>query len=125
MKMLAAILLFFVSWHLFEPTFASASVGADQRPLECKAGPVKKQFGESEWLVYRCSDAHTVVIVSAPGNAASPFYFTVSNVTGNIALHGEGAGNKTLSDAAEKQLRTMSLSDFQRLLDDLNESQPH
>src|SRR5437868_1067158 len=36
--------------------------------LNCKAGPVLKTFGGTQWNVYGCDDNASVVIITAPGN---------------------------------------------------------
>src|SRR5262249_34898327 len=43
--------------------------------LQCDIGPIAKTYGKTQWLVYSCNDNRTVIIVSAPGNPAMPFYF--------------------------------------------------
>lgn len=43
--------------------------------LNCDIGPGTKTFGKSSWLVYSCTDNKSLVMVSAPGSPAVPFYF--------------------------------------------------
>jgi hypothetical protein len=74
----------------------------------CTIGPTEKIFGKAKWLLYGCNDATTAVIVSAEGNAASPFYFIVFRDADNYRIYGEGTGSKTASAAALKDLEAMS-----------------
>src|SRR5258708_6022499 len=43
--------------------------------LNCKSGPLTRTFGKTSWYVYGCDDGHSVVVITAPGNPAMPFYF--------------------------------------------------
>jgi hypothetical protein len=84
-------------------------------PLQCDVGPVTKMFGSVPWLVYSCNDASSVVLVSAPGSPAMPFYFIFSLEGTAYRLRGEGTGSKAATDAALKDLRTLSTADIQGL----------
>lgn len=84
--------------------------------LNCKAGPVKKTFGKTQWLVYGCDDKHTLIVVAAPGNRAFPFYFVLSPAKGGYHLTGEGTGDKAETDAAYRDLSTLSDRDIAALL---------
>ena len=90
---------------------ASPNSGA----LSCTLGPATKTFGGSNWLVYGCNDGHSVVIVTAPGNPASPFVFIFTSGSKGMELHGEGTGNKKLTDAAFKQLKALTPADVATL----------
>jgi hypothetical protein len=81
-------------------------------PLNCDVGPVTKVFGSVPWLVYSCNDATSIVLVSAPGSAAAPFYFTFSLEGSAYRLRGEGAGSKAATDAAAKELQALSASEI-------------
>jgi hypothetical protein len=80
-------------------------------PLNCDVGPVAKVFGSVPWLVYSCNDASSVVLVSAPGSPAMPFYFAFSLEGSAYTLRGEGTGAKAATDAALKELQALSASD--------------
>ena len=75
--------------------------------LKCEIGPVAKAFGGTQWLVYSCDDQKSLVVVSAEGNPAMPFYFIISEKDGTLSIYGEGAGSKESSAAAGKELETM------------------
>jgi|HubBroStandDraft_6_1064221.scaffolds.fasta_scaffold18177_3 hypothetical protein len=90
-------------------------VAAAAAPPQCDVGPVTKVFGAVPWLVYSCNDATSLVLMSAPGSPASPFYFTFSLEGGSYRLRGEGTGSKTATDAALKDLEALSASDIQAL----------
>jgi hypothetical protein len=84
-------------------------------PLNCDVGPVTKVFGSVPWLVYSCNDATSVVLVSAPGSPAMPFYFSFSLEGTTYRLRGEGTGSKAATDAALKDLQALSTGDIQAL----------
>jgi hypothetical protein len=81
-------------------------------PLNCNVGPVTKMFGSIPWLVYSCDDATSVVLVSAPGSPALPFYFIFSLEGSAYRLRGEGTGSKPATDAALKDLQALSATDI-------------
>ena len=81
-------------------------------PLQCDVGPVTKVFGAVPWLVYSCNDATSVVLVSASGSPAMPFYFIFSFEGSAYRLRGEGTGSKAATDAALKDLQALSASDI-------------
>src|SRR5262249_34604251 len=80
--------------------------------LNCTVGPVTKVFGSVPWLVYSCNDATSLVLVSAPGNPAMPFYFTFSLERSAYRVRGEGTGSKATTDAVAKELRALSTTDI-------------
>jgi len=118
-KNLAISLLTLTVFQVCEHSFAAIPNPASQQNLSCKSGPITKQFGGSEWLVYDCSDGRTVVVASAPGSSAGPFYFTLSPEMGKVRSRGEGKGNKAVTDAAAKELQAMSPADLQQLFDEV------
>ncbi|MEJ1967191.1 MAG: hypothetical protein WDN03_00930 [Rhizomicrobium sp.] len=71
---------------LSAPTLGE-QVGSKQS--QCKTGPVTKLYGGPTWLVYSCDDDRSVVIVSAPGSPAAPFYFSYFPEAGGYHLSGE------------------------------------
>lgn len=94
------------------------NVYAQSAALACDRGPIEKVFGGTRWLVYSCSDSQSVVLVSAPGTPASPFYFTFSPENGDYHLRGEGAGNKAATDATLADLKKLVKADILSLLRD-------
>ena len=73
-------------------------------------------FGNSPWLVYSCQDKRTVIIVSAPGNEARPFYFAFVPTEAGYQLVGEGTGNSESTAAAFNDLRILSANDVADLV---------
>jgi hypothetical protein len=91
---------------------AALPVFAQQAELQCMAGPVKKTYGNTPWLVYGCNDGQSIMIVTAPGSPAAPFYFIFSG--GH--LRGEGTGNKAATDAAYNDLQRLTDQDIKTLV---------
>ena len=85
-------------------------------PLKCETGPVHRQYGGTDWVVYSCNDEQTMVVVSAAGNPAGPFYFLLSRRSGTYAIYGEGNGSKTASKAAGDELSQLSQATLADLL---------
>jgi hypothetical protein len=80
--------------------------------LNCKAGPLTKTFGGTQWSVYGCDDNASLVIITAPGNPAMPFYFLFTKSGDRYHVEGEGTGSKTLTDAAYKDLSALTDADI-------------
>jgi len=98
---------------------ALLAVGAPTKPpekqeaLQCDIGPVVKQFGGNDWLVYGCSDGQSVVVTAGAPNPATPFVFIITpDGNGGIKLHGEGTGDKSASAPAYDSLSKMSGPDL-------------
>jgi len=87
-----------------------------QPTLACNVGPVNKTFGQTQWLLYSCNDTSTLIAVSAPGNPASPFYFSLSLEGASYHVRGEGTGSKVASDAAYNDLQALSASAVRDLI---------
>ncbi|MBO9685096.1 MAG: hypothetical protein J7598_00660 [Mitsuaria chitosanitabida] len=85
-------------------------------PLDCSTGPVTKVFGSVPWLVYGCSDDKSLVVVSAPGSPAAPFYFMFFQKDGKYVVYGEGTGAKSLTDGAHAELIRLSDEEIRALL---------
>jgi hypothetical protein len=86
------------------------------KPMECKIGPVTKSYGGNNWLVYGCSDNESIVVVSAAGNPAMPFFFSISKKSGEYKVSGEGNGDKVATDAAYKELITLNEAAIKKLI---------
>lgn len=97
-------------------------VGAASTNLICDVGPITKIFGRSQWLVYSCDDRRTVVVVSAPGNPAMPYYFTLSRTENGYRISGEGAGNRAFTAAAFSDLTILSQEDIEYLVEQTREN---
>lgn len=98
------------------PAFTEELV-AESPSLKCDIGPVVKTYGMTQWLVYCCDDKRTVVIVSAPGNPAMPFYFTFFPYENGYRLSGEGTGRKDTTAAAFEELKALSERDIAALIE--------
>lgn len=83
--------------------------------LDCRLGPVNRTFGKTPWYVYGCNDQHSIVIVTAPGNPAMPFFFFFVWTQNGYSLRGEGTGNKTVTDRAFSELSALKEDDVLRL----------
>jgi hypothetical protein len=77
-------------------------------------------YGGTKWLVYGCDDKKGLVVVTAPGNPAMPFYFFFFPNEDGYQLHGEGTGDKKITDAAYKDLAALSDSDIDALVTEAN-----
>jgi hypothetical protein len=96
---------------LIAPQAVSAAEGQD-----CLIGPVTKQYGAANWLVYSCADGETLAFISAPDNPATPFYFLLVNVAGQLQLSGEGSGQRDAAQAAFDDLSLITEIDRAALL---------
>ena len=85
-------------------------------PLQCDIGPITKEFGSVPWLLYSCDDGKSLVVVSAPGSRAMPFYFMFYPEGAGYHLRGEGTGDKTITDAALAELKALSNKDIVALV---------
>jgi hypothetical protein len=104
---------------VLNPFFAIAD---DEDTFNCTIGPVTKTYGQSQWLVYSCNDDKTLVIVSAPGNPATPFYFTFLPTDAGHRLFGEGTGKKEATAAAFEQLKSLSEEDIANVIKETKEA---
>ncbi len=95
----------------------SEEVISKPQPLKCDTGPVSKTYGKTQWLVYSRNDDRTVVIVSAPGNPATPFYFVFYPRENGYWLSGEGTGRKDATGAAFDELNALSEPDIAALIE--------
>lgn len=93
-----------------------AQGGAQPAPLDCSAGPLARTFGGTPWLVYGCSDRKTVVVMSAPGSPAMPFYFTLFHREGRYVVAGEGSGSRDATAKAHADLVKLSDREIESLL---------
>jgi hypothetical protein len=100
----------------------SAQAASAAPKLKCVTGPVAKQYGKTPWLVYGCEDGKSVLIVSAPANKTVRFHFTFVADEDGYALHGEGQGDKKVTDAAYQDLNSLSESDIAALVSEIQKS---
>jgi hypothetical protein len=85
-------------------------------PMDCSTGPVQRAYGGSDWLVYSCADHRSIVVVSAPGSRAGPFYFMLNATASGHNIVGEGNGDRTMTDRAYDQLAALSEADLNQLV---------
>jgi hypothetical protein len=69
-------------------------------------------------LVYSCSDGTTIVVISAQGNPASPFVFTLTRTDQGYQVDGEGNGDRAASDAAGHDLSALTSDQIAALIAD-------
>lgn len=98
------------------PLGAAQETRAEPVQLDCRAGPLSRNFGSTPWLVYACSDQKSVVVVSAPGSPAAPFYFMLFLRDGQYAVVGEGTGLKSHTDRAYADLTRLTARDISNLI---------
>lgn len=95
------------------PAFASPDGPGD---MKCAIGPITKEFGGAQWLVYSCEDRKSIVIKSAPSNKAVHFRFSFMADEDGFALEGKGQGDKHVTDAAYRELNAMTEEDVASLV---------
>lgn len=110
---LGCTLLLFVSASLLPATTQASAVAPK---MKCMVGPVTKKYGKSSWLVYSCEDGKSIQIVSDPTNKSIRFRFTFIADDGGYALHGEGQGDKRVTDAAYQDLNALGEADIAALV---------
>ena len=100
--------------------FVSVPARADEAvsgaPLKCAVGPIEKTYGRTQWLVYSCDDARSVVIVAAPLSPARPFVFRFLAQKNGYLLQSKGTGDKAYTTAALGELKVMSMDDIEALV---------
>jgi hypothetical protein len=106
-------------------TLFLVSVGASGEPLQCDVGPINQTYGAAAWLVYSCRDGKSVVIVSAPGSSAMPFYFMFSAEGPTYRLVGEGTGSKEITDRVLAELKALRKEDITALVRQTQEVAKH
>jgi hypothetical protein len=83
---------------------------------DCELGPVTKTYGGTPWLAYACNDAHSLLLVSAPGSSAMPFVFVFHWEEEAYHLAGAGSGNKAATGAAFRDLGGLTEPEIKSLL---------
>lgn len=112
--LLTLSMISFVQAAAFAPAEPQQATSAP--PMKCETGPIRRTFGGTQWIVYSCNDHASMVVVSAPGNPASPFVFFLKPIGGSYTVSGEGNGDKNASDAAGDALAKMTPVEFADLL---------
>lgn len=85
-------------------------------PLKCEVGPIERTYGKTQWLVYSCNDARSVVIVAAPLSPARPFVFRFLAQENGYLLQSKGTGDREYTAAAFGELKVMSMEDIRALV---------
>lgn len=116
-RLLGFALLAVATMALVQPTLADNA-------MACEKGPLKRDFGKSQWLVYGCADHLSLAFVSRPGSPAFPFYFFLSVTDGAMHLTGEGTGSKAATDAAYQDLTGITDDKRQEILDEIDRLTP-
>ncbi len=101
---------------LFSVPAVGEGLTAESPPLKCDIGPVAQTYGMTQWMVYSCNDHRSVIIVSAPGNPAMPFYFTFFPRANGYQIFGEGTGRKDATVAAYDELKALTVWDITVLI---------
>ncbi len=102
---------------LLAPVSAKSQEAASPpQPVRCETGPVTRTFGGTEWIVYSCEDEVSLVVVSAIGSPASPFFFLLRPNAESYEIVGEGSGDKRATDAARADLSKLGSAKIAALL---------
>lgn len=91
----------------------AATTLADQ---QCKTGPITRTFGKVPWLVYSCDDKKSLVLISGPGNPATPAFFVMNPVGDGYDIQNKGSGNQAISTAAYQDLKNLSANEIAELI---------
>jgi hypothetical protein len=62
--------------------------------MKCETGPVSREFAGTAWKIYNGNDGASLVILTAQGNPASPFYFFLKADAGLYKIESEGNGEQ-------------------------------
>jgi hypothetical protein len=114
--MKAVVFVSAVLWAMMSSATFGQESAPQPQPLKCNIGPVARTYGMTPWLVYSCDDDRSVVIISAPGNPAMPFYFMFSPSGDGYKLYGEGTGRKEATAAAFAELEDYTQQDIAALI---------
>ena len=101
---------------VFTVAFGLQNAEAQPGPMACEVGPVTRTYGQSDWLVYSCTDERSLVFVSAPGNPAMPFVFISTPNADGYRLYGEGSGSEDATRPAYEDLARMTEAERDALL---------
>ena len=106
------------------PQAFAADTGGKPPQLDCKIGPLTKTYAKTQWLVYSCDDDRSLVVVTAPGNPAMPFYFIIFPKDGAYKIYGEGTGDKSITDVAHDELNKLTAPDIAGLVTETKKMPP-
>src|SRR5579864_3917817 len=81
--------------------------------LQCNRGPLSRNYGGASWLVYACSDEHSLIFVTPPGSKAHPFIFSLIYQDGaGYRFSGEGTGDRSVTDVAAREIQALGGEDI-------------
>jgi hypothetical protein len=85
--------------------------------LECKAGPITRTYGGSDWQLYSCNDGLSLAFKPAEGNPAAPAYFVITpQDDGHYHLVGKGKGDAMATNDAVKDIQALSKENVAQLI---------
>jgi hypothetical protein len=117
MKQIILFLLLFTAAAPVTLAALADSAATSTPSLTCDTGPITETYGATEWLVYSCSDSRTLVLLSAPRNPATPFYFTLYPGESGYLVAGEGNGNEGVTDAALAEIKALTSAEIENLIE--------
>lgn len=80
----------------------------EEASQKCDVGPITRTYGKVPWLVYSCRDKRSLLLVSAPGNAAMPAFFVFRPSGDGYELRNQGSANQAISAAAYAELSRLT-----------------
>ena len=98
------------------PLLAAPWPAPAEETLQCDIGPITRTYGNVPWFVYSCRDERSVLIVSAPGNAAAPAFFVFLPRGDGYELRNQGSANQSISVAAYAELSKLTPEDIAELI---------
>lgn len=84
--------------------------------LECHIGPMQVSLGGTHWQLTSCNDDRSLVFATMQGNPAMPFVFFIYRDGNSSKINGEGSGSKEYSSAAFEELKAMTETHFDELV---------
>ena len=103
----------------------SLQAAADQSgtaPVECVRGPLVREYGGNDWLVYGCSDERSFVVVSSSESPANPFAFMFLFDGETYRIRGEGTGDQGATSAAFNELSQMTPEQISNIVSAVSEA---
>lgn len=99
---------------IFYVLISSVSFAAE--PLKCHVGPIQIELAGGKWQVTSCDDGRSLVFVTMKDNPAMPFVFIVQRNGETSKINGEGNGSKEYTSAAFEELKAMTETHFNELV---------
>lgn len=107
-------------------TPAAAQAAKDGAPakLTCETGPVHRDFGGHDWVVYSCSDSASLIVMAPPGTEAGNSYIFLRGDVSGYEISAEAEGERAITDAAHAELSAMTTAEIAALLADTRAAVP-